>query len=89
VRAYLRLLGALGRLALAPPVLGSWWQLLDILAQRDQEFAFWSERPPMSCPLDGTPLLRAPPKQGMTGVELYCPFDGWQYPRDWIRDERL
>jgi hypothetical protein len=82
-----RLLGLAILLVLATPA--SWWQLLDIMAQRDQEFAFWSERPPMACPHCGEPLHRAPPKQAMTGAELYCPYDGWQYPRDWVRDQRL
>jgi len=88
VRAYLRLgLGALAIWALALPA--SWWQWLDIIAQREQEFQFWSERPPMACPRCGEPLHRSPPSQALTGTELYCPFDGWQYPRDWVRDERL
>jgi hypothetical protein len=38
----------------------------------------WDSTQPMACPNDGTPLLQAPE----SGV-LFCPFDGWQYPRDW------
>lgn len=88
MRGYLRLtLGTLVVCGLAS--LGSWWQLLDAIKWREQEFAYWSERPPMACPFCGEPLHRAPPSQLDSGVELYCPYDGWQYPRDWVRDERL
>lgn len=41
------------------------------------------EPPPIACPEDGTPLLPGPGTA--PDVELYCPFDGWQYPRDWVR----
>lgn len=87
MRTYLRIAAALGLLVLAQPF--SWWQLLDIMAQREQEFAFWSERAPMACPQCGEPLRNAPPGQAASGVLLYCSYDGWQYPRDWVRDERM
>jgi hypothetical protein len=38
---------------------------------------------PMACPNDGTPLQQGPPEESGT---LYCPFDFWQYPRDWNPD---
>jgi hypothetical protein len=37
----------------------------------------------MACPNDGEPLLPAPPADRAAGIELYCKFDGWAYPRDW------
>lgn len=59
---------------------GSWWTLIDILRQDAEERAFWDSQPPQSCPNDGTPLLPAPPSAA--GVDLFCPHDGWAYPRD-------
>ena len=41
----------------------------------------------MACPNDGQPLLNAPTGDSGSGVELYCPYDGWQYPRDYVRPE--
>lgn len=41
--------------------------------------------PPVACPNDGTPLLGGPGTDPT--VELFCPFDGWQFPRDWVRPE--
>lgn len=65
----------------------SWWQLIDIKKQAQQEFDFWANMRPMACPNDGEPLRRSPSSQTGSGVELYCPFDGWSYPRDWTRPE--
>lgn len=62
----------------------SWWQYLDILKHKEQEFQFYATRPPMSCPRCGEPLMNAPPTDAGSSVELYCRFDGWQYPRDWV-----
>lgn len=67
----------------------SWYQLLDIIAQRRIEFDYYAERPPEACPNDGEPLRNAPPTDSGSGVILYCPFDGWQYPRDWRQPEIL
>jgi hypothetical protein len=54
----------------------SWYQLLSIAKEaedlRDNELA----HPPRACPRDGEPL-----QQGPNG-ELFCKFDGYQYPRD-------
>ena len=66
----------------------SWWQLLDIRKQRAEEFAYWAERPPVACPRDGEPLRNAPPNAA-SGIEFYCPFDGWAFPRDWITPQQL
>jgi len=60
----------------------SWYQLLDIRKHARQEWHFWNDRPPIACPIDGQPLLTGPTSQAST---LYCPFDGWQWPRDWIQ----
>lgn len=61
----------------------SWYQWLDTLKLDAEEFAYYANRPPLACPNDGEPL-----KTGPNG-ELFCPFDGWQYPRDWVRPERV
>lgn len=56
----------------------SWEQLQDI----EREWRAMSEAvrttPPAACPNDGTPL------QDVGDGRLHCPFDGWQYPRDWF-----
>jgi hypothetical protein len=63
----------------------SWWQLLDVLKMADQEFEWWANTPPFACPKCGEPLRNAPPTDSGSDVQLYCLFDGWQYPRDYIR----
>ena len=68
---------------------GSWWQLLDVLKYREEEFSWWATSPPMACPLCGEPLRNAPSTDSAAQTELYCLFDGWRYPEDWIRPEKL
>jgi hypothetical protein len=70
-------------------VQGGWWQLLDIRKQAQEEFDFWADNPPMACPQCGEPLRNSPTADSGSSVELYCVFDGWQYPRDYIRPQRL
>lgn len=67
----------------------SWLQLLDIREQARAEFEAFAERPPMACPNDGEPLRQSPSADSGSGCELYCPYDGFQYPRDWVRPEML
>lgn len=62
----------------------SWQQLLDIRKQTRAEAAYYADRPPVACPRCGEPLRQAPASAENT---LYCKFDGWSYPRDWIRPE--
>jgi len=50
--------------------------LIAILIDARKEYVNDRTVPPVACPNDGTPLLGGP------GGVLYCPFDGWQYPRD-------
>ena len=57
----------------------SWQQLLDILHASRELRREELQRPPIACPNDGTVLVPAP---ASTEASLYCPFDGWQYPRD-------
>lgn len=57
----------------------SWWQLYDTIRAAGQLRREELQRPPQACPNDGTPLIPAP--QSPDG-SLFCPFDGWQYPRD-------
>jgi hypothetical protein len=59
---------------------------LDIAKQAVSEFEQYANRPPTACPNDGEPLIPGPP--GSEAV-LHCRWDGWQYPRDWVRPERL
>lgn len=70
-------------------VQGGWWQLLDVRKQAQEEFDFWADNPPMACPNDGEPLRQSPTADSGSADELYCPFDGWRYPRDYIRPQRL
>lgn len=55
----------------------SWYQLLDVRV----EAAAWQlkERtePPLACPFDGEPLRSMPGG----GVGLYCPYDGYEWPK--------
>lgn len=64
---------------------GSWYELLAIFQQRDEEFSFWADRPPMACPRCGEPLRNAPTAGSGSSVELFCKYDGWSYPRDYDR----
>lgn len=62
----------------------SWFQYLDIIRQARVEREYYASRPPSACPLCGEPLRTAPQDTEKT---LYCPYEGWSYPRDWIRPE--
>lgn len=71
-----------------PPPVGSWWGLDTVFKQSRQEFDAFISRPPMACPDDGEPLTYAPATASGSGVERYCKFCGFQYPRDWTRPSR-
>jgi len=59
------------------------YDLLSTLQEQAQYADYYKTQPPVACPNDGTPLLAGPPSQ--PGV-LYCPFDFWQFPRDYDPD---
>lgn len=67
---------------------GSWWGLDAVLKQSAQEFDEYWSRPPEACPICGEPLSSPPVTPAGSGMELYCRFDAWQYPRDWQRPTR-
>lgn len=80
--------GVVTPVSLAVPAVrqaGSWWQLLSVRQHAREEFDFWASHPPPSCPRCGEPLINAPTADSGSGAELFCRFDGWQYPRDWVR----
>lgn len=54
----------------------AWLQLDDILKDQAAEAQAWASQPPSACPNDGTPLQTGPDGQ------LFCPFDGYAWPRD-------
>jgi hypothetical protein len=54
--------------------------LLSTLKEQAAYQQYYDSTPPVACPNDGTPLEIGPPEQ--PGI-LFCPFDGWQYPRDY------
>lgn len=56
------------------------WDLWSTLALQATYQDYYRSAIPVACPNDGTPLRLGPPNQA--GV-WYCPFDGWQYPRDY------
>ncbi|WP_326646060.1 hypothetical protein OG884_15525 [Streptosporangium sp. NBC_01755] len=58
---------------------GGWWTLLDIAREAAADRQEERDRVPTACPNDGEPLAAGP--RG----ELHCRFDGWTYPRDWVR----
>lgn len=62
---------------------GSWWGLVSVLRHSRQEFESYISRPPVACPNCGEPLTNAPTTASGSGVQLFCKFDGWQFPRDW------
>lgn len=64
----------------------SWYQYLDVLKYAQQEFDYWASVPPMACPRCGEPLRTAPQSAEKT---LFCIYDGWSYPRDYVRPQRL
>jgi len=68
---------------------GSWWGLVSVLAQSKAEFEAFISSPPMACPLDGEPLSNAPTTSAGSGVDRYCRFDGWSWPRDHVTPMRL
>jgi hypothetical protein len=56
------------------------WDLYATLAMRAQLADYYRTMPVVACPNDGTPLVQGPPQEPAV---LFCPFDGWQYPRDY------
>jgi len=54
----------------------SWEQLLSILKEASDSARDEQSRPPQACPLCGEPLISGP------NGELFCKYDGYQYPRD-------
>lgn len=54
----------------------SWEQLRSIVVADRQEREYWAAQPPRACPNDGTPLQAGP------DGELFCPHDGFSWPRD-------
>lgn len=54
----------------------AWEELADIYRQAADERRAELGAPPQACPNDGEPL-----EQTEAGI-LFCPFDGWQWPRD-------
>lgn len=74
-------LGSLGVFApFKPPQGVTGWDLYSTLQQQAAYAEYYKTTLPMACPHDGEPLREGPPS--MSGV-LYCPYDGFQYPRDW------
>jgi hypothetical protein len=56
------------------------WDLYATLQDQAANAGYYASQPPTACPVDGTPLVGAPPG---AECQLYCPFDFWQYPRDY------
>ena len=53
-----------------------WEQLLNIRQEQVETARAELAAPPQACPNDGEPLRAGP------DGELFCPYDGYQYPRD-------
>jgi hypothetical protein len=60
------------------PVTG--WDLYSTLQEQAAYAEYYASIPPVACPNDGTQLKEGPSSE--PGI-LFCPFDGWQYPRDY------
>lgn len=54
----------------------AWNQLIDMIEEARQIDQDDATRIPVECPNDYTAL-----RDGPDGT-LFCPWDGWQYPRD-------
>lgn len=68
---------------------GSWWGLDTVFKASAEEFeAYVEQTSRMACPNDGEPLIQAPPTSAASGVELFCKYDGWSFPRDWTPPSR-
>lgn len=66
----------------------TWYQLYDVIQAQMQEEMMpvtGREWPPASCPKCGEPLQPGNPLDPK--VQLFCKFDGWQGPRDWVMPE--
>ena len=77
-----------GSSAAATTKTGSWWGLVSVLKHSRSEFESYVSRPPMACPNCGEPLTYAPATKAGSGIERYCKYDGFQFPRDWIAPQR-
>lgn len=60
--------------------------MLDILKSAHVEYEYWASNPPLACPHCGEPLIPGPQSAEVT---LMCRYDGWAYPRDYVRPEIL
>ena len=58
----------------------SWYQLLDTIKEQVAYQNYYRSQPPVACPHCGQPLTNGPPQ---AEAQLYCRFDGWEYPRDY------
>jgi hypothetical protein len=67
---------------------GSWWGLDSVLKQSRSEFEAFISRPPEACPNCGEPLSYAPATNAGSGVERYCRYDSFRYPRDYVAPSR-
>ena len=61
----------------------SWWQLDNVLKDKAEYAEYYRTRPPVACPNDGQPLISPPDTASGAGIELWCQFDGWAFPRDY------
>lgn len=57
---------------------GGWQSLINIAREAILGLAMERAAVPRACPNDGEPLRQGPDNT------LYCPYDGWQYPRDHV-----
>lgn len=64
----------------------SWYQLLSVIKEAAAEREYWATTPPLACPRCGEPLRDSPPSAQNI---LFCIWDGWSYPRDYIRPQHF
>ena len=70
-------------------VTGSWWGLVSVFRQSKSEFEAYVSNPLTACPHDGEPLTNGPTTASGTGIERFCRFSGFAYPRVWTPPMRL
>ena len=56
------------------------WDLYSTLQEQAAQRSYYDSAPPVACPKCGEPLREGPPQESAI---LFCPYDGWQWPRDY------
>lgn len=71
---------------------GKWYGLAAIFEDQRVEYEQWAQIVTadggLACPVDGEPLRTGPASPAGGPVAKFCPFCGWQAPRDVVSPQR-